>query len=191
MTIFLRPMILLATAGLVTGVALADRGHGAGGHDRHRDQFRAEVYVDPDFRGRSLSLYEPVSNMSRLRFNDTISSIRLTGRWEICSDPNFTGRCRILNNSDRRLSHIRMTDNISSIRPLHNRGGPRFGDRHRRSEFLSGSDVVFYPAPTGRRGNRVRSHRVSANEFCRRQGHRRAVYSNRSSRHLTDILCQK
>ncbi len=191
MTIFMRPLVLLASASFLTGAAFAERSYGSGGHDRHRDASRAEVYVDPDFRGRSLQIYEPVRDMSRLRFNDKISSIRLSGRWEICSDPDFRGRCRVLNNSDRRLSEIRMNDNISSMRPLYNRGGSRFGGWAGRSHFLAGTDVVFYPAPTGRRGNRVLSRRVSANDYCRRQGYRRAVYSNHSGRYLTDVLCRK
>ena len=109
--------LALGLAMATSFIAPASAGHGG----------EAIAYKHPDFRGPAISITGPVANLAYEHFNDTISSIELSGTWEICVDPNFRGKCRIINGSVSRLADIRMNDNITSLRPVSRRGG-RYGD---------------------------------------------------------------
>lgn len=77
------------------------------------------LYTDSRRRGASLGLNRGVRDLSRYRFNDSVSSIDIReGRWEVCSDSNFRGRCEIIDASTGRLNNLRLNDNISSLRPV-------------------------------------------------------------------------
>ena len=85
------------------------------------------LYTDSYERGASLGLNRGISDLSRYRFNDNISSIRIrTGKWEVCEHANYRGRCQIIDASTDRLNGFRLNDNISSIRPV---GDVPRGDR--------------------------------------------------------------
>lgn len=107
--------------------ASADRGdrqyRGGGGS--------AVVFKDPNFRGAALSINGAIDNLAYERFNDTISSVRLNGAWELCTDPNFRGRCEIVDGSINHLSVFRLNDNITSMRPV-NGSARRHDNRNQR-----------------------------------------------------------
>lgn len=159
----------------------------------------AIVFADPNFRGASRVIGGPETNLSYLRFNDTISSIQIRGTWEICADPNFRGRCRIISGPEHRLSDIRMNDNISSLRPVSGRRNVGYdrdyrdrGGRNRSGSFgqgVAGSRTVFFPAPRDAYGDSIRSGRSRADDFCYQNGLGRAVYSGSSRGKLVDVLC--
>lgn len=186
-------LLALITALGLAPSALADQGRiGAG---------EAVIFADPNFRGASRVIGGPETNLSYIRFNDTVSSIRVRGTWEICADPNFRGRCRIISGPEHRLSDIRMNDNISSLRPIsgrrnvgydrdyrdNNRGGRRGGGG--LSQGVSGSRTVFFPAPRDAYGDSIRAGRSRADSFCYDNGLGRAVYSGSSRGKLVDVLC--
>lgn len=79
---------------------------------------RVCFYEDWNFRGRSFCVRSGQQD-ARLtgRWNDSISSIRVTGRAEVqvCEDWNFRGRCAIISSSMPRLTG-RNNDIISSYR---------------------------------------------------------------------------
>ncbi|GAB5457941.1 MAG: hypothetical protein Hens3KO_09710 [Henriciella sp.] len=112
----------VAAACLATPV-FADRDYRySNNHDSYaRYGNEAIVFKDPNYRGAGLRIDGPIYNMSKARFNDTISSIDVRGTWEICVDPDFRGKCEIISGSQSRLTHIRMNDNISSMRPVSSR----------------------------------------------------------------------
>ncbi|MEL7547868.1 MAG: beta/gamma crystallin-related protein [Pseudomonadota bacterium] len=164
----------------------------------------AVVFADPNFRGASRIISGPETNLTYLRFNDTISSIQVRGTWEICADPNFRGRCRIVSGSEYRLSEIRMNDNISSMRPVsghrnnigynRNHGNDRPVGRQGRSGFgqgVNGSRTVFFPSPRDAYGDTIRRGQSRANEFCYGNGLGKAVYSGSSGGQLVDVLCSR
>ncbi|MEZ5998519.1 MAG: beta/gamma crystallin-related protein [Hyphomonas sp.] len=94
------------------------------GHYGARDG-TVTLYTDSYGRGASFGLNRAVSDLSRYRFNDNVSSINIrSGTWEVCTDANFRGTCRIIDASTDRLNGIRLNDNISSIRPV---GGNGYG----------------------------------------------------------------
>lgn len=103
------------------------------------------LYTDSYERGASLGLNKGVSDLSRYRFNDNISSLQIrSGKWEVCEHANYKGRCQIVDASTDRLNGIRLNDNISSIRPVSDspRGGRedgQRGDRGRRDDGRNGN----------------------------------------------------
>lgn len=82
------------------------------------------VFEHADFRGRSLEIEGPISNLKEVGMNDKISSLATRGRWEVCSDADFRGNCMVVDGDISNLKEMRMNDNISSIRPVR-RGRPR------------------------------------------------------------------
>lgn len=82
------------------------------------------VYSDANFRGQSQSYDGEVSNLGRSGLNDSISSMRMRGRWEACTDANFRGQCMEFDGEVSNLARFRMNDSISSLRPV--RGGGRW-----------------------------------------------------------------
>jgi hypothetical protein len=74
-------------------------------------------YEDWNFRGRSFCVRSGQDARLTGRWNDAISSIRVTGnaQAQVCEDWNFRGRCAVIGNSQPRLSG-RNNDIISSYR---------------------------------------------------------------------------
>lgn len=182
---------------LAASLALAAPVAVAGPRDAGPMARDAVVYVHPGFTGPQRRISGPVRNFRHLHFNDTISSLRVQGRWEVCTDPDFRGRCRIVDGPVGQLSRIRMNDNISSMRPVR-RGqsaGPAagHGDHHRPAPQpgIEGRWSVFFPRPVTRRGHRIEASQQEARVFCRRQGLGRVLYANTSRRYLNDLLCAR
>lgn len=120
------------------------------------------LYVHANDRGPSLGLNRDIADLSRYRFNDNVSSIRIrSGVWEVCEHANYRGRCQIVDASVDRLNGIRLNDNISSIRRIgdskdssrrdRDRRDHRDGDRGRRSESLAGAASPVAATPPGGR----------------------------------------
>ncbi|MEZ5985739.1 MAG: beta/gamma crystallin-related protein [Hyphomonas sp.] len=107
------------------------------GHYGARDA-AVTLYVDSYDRGASLGLNRGITDLSRYRFNDNISSIQIrSGRWEVCEHANYQGRCQIIDASVDQLNGLRLNDNISSIRPVGGTGNERW-DRHDRDGGRTG-----------------------------------------------------
>ncbi len=98
----------------------------------------AVLFKDPGFRGASIVIDGPVENLTYARFNDTISSVELSGAWELCVDPNFRGRCEVIDGPVASLSNFRLNDNISSVRPLNGRRANH--DRRQTRDYGRGND---------------------------------------------------
>ena len=151
------------------------------------------VYADPDFRGQSRVFDRPVRDLNRLRFNDTISSVKLRGAWELCEHPDFRGRCVTVDGPVYYLREFGLNDKITSLRPVNSRRG--LGQdrqrRVRRERGFEGQTVVFFAQPRDQYGERIRADRGNASQFCRNMGYHDAVYANRSRRNLRDVLCEK
>ena len=116
------------------------------------------LYTDSYERGASLGLNRGISDLSRYRFNDNISSLKIrSGKWEVCEHANYKGRCQIVDATTDRLNGIRLNDNISSIRPVGDSpregraGGNRDGGQASRDRPGDGRDGNH----GGRRGNHV------------------------------------
>ena len=197
MTRAIKALALAATVCVATALpAIAE--YGARGGD-------AVIFKHSEFRGSALAVDGPIYNLRELGFNDTVSSIDVSGAWEVCVDPDFRGRCVIIDGPTAHLSPLRMNDNTSSMRPLdgrarranhrrdrdhgHNRRSR--GDHRTHNQGIEGRHTVFFPRPRDAYGDRVPVGRGNANQFCRDMGLGRAVYADRGRRNLTDVLCSK
>ena len=92
--------------------------HGANPHyGRHYRKQQRPLRGHYGARNGAVGLNKGVSDLSRYRFNDNISSLQIrSGKWEVCEHANYKGRCQIVDASTDRLNGIRLNDNISSIR---------------------------------------------------------------------------
>ncbi|GAB3379703.1 beta/gamma crystallin family protein [Massilia agri] len=93
------------------------------------------LFTDADYRGRPLTLREPVMNLDRIGFNDRASSaIVRSGTWEICEHKDFGGRCIVLGPGEYRMFDG-FNDQASSVRELERgRGRDGYRDRDRRHD---------------------------------------------------------
>ncbi|GAA0654176.1 beta/gamma crystallin-related protein [Brevundimonas lenta] len=76
------------------------------------------VYRDANFQGASMSFDGEVANLANTGFNDTISSMRFRGSWEVCTDAYFRGSCRVFNDEVTNLRPWGINDRVSSMRPV-------------------------------------------------------------------------
>jgi hypothetical protein len=75
------------------------------------------LYQDIGFGGDSRQVSDTVTDFQGLRFNDAVSSIRISsGTWEFCSDANFQGRCMTFDRDVPSLVPMNFNDTISSMR---------------------------------------------------------------------------
>jgi len=82
------------------------------------------VYRDALYRGESTTFRGETPNLRNSGgFNDSISSMRFRGTWEVCTDAYFRGTCRTFSDDVWNLQQHGLNDRISSMRPV--RGGGR------------------------------------------------------------------
>ena len=61
------------------------------------------LYTDDNFKGRVVVLRDTTDDLSRVNFNDTVSSIQVdAGSWEVCAHADFKGDCKTLERGDYR-----------------------------------------------------------------------------------------
>ena len=106
-----------------------DRGGGGGGRPDNDGGWgggrnEITVYRDALYRGASTSFRGAMPNLRNSGFNDTISSMRFRGAWEVCTDAYFRGTCRTFRDDVWNLEQHGLNDRISSLRPV-GRGGGR------------------------------------------------------------------
>lgn len=91
------------------------------------ETYRADVFEDTDFRGDHHEFNGAIPNMTQSGFNDTISSFRLEGRWQVCEDVNFAGNCEVFRFDEENLVPSGWNDRISSMRPIGETGRQEIG----------------------------------------------------------------
>ena len=76
------------------------------------------VYSEKNFRGRSGTFREDVSNLRDSGFNDRIWSVRVAPgeSWEVCVDRDYRGRCTVISGDEPDLGRIGWSNLISSMR---------------------------------------------------------------------------
>ncbi|WP_428149480.1 beta/gamma crystallin-related protein [Brevundimonas sp.] len=99
-------------------------GNNGGGWGGNNGRSGITVYADSNYRGYSQTFRSEVPNLNSSGLNDQISSIELSGAWEVCTDAYYRGQCQIVTNSVRNLGNTGYNDRISSMRPA--RGGGRW-----------------------------------------------------------------
>tara|TARA_R110000868_G_scaffold57591_2_gene177800 strand:+ start:30480 stop:31778 length:1299 start_codon:yes stop_codon:yes gene_type:complete len=75
------------------------------------------LYDLPNFQGQSVTINQALSDLSSMRFNDRVSSLRVvSGQWELCVDSNFNGGCFTYTGEEATLG--RYDNTYTALRPL-------------------------------------------------------------------------
>src|SRR5262245_27578076 len=84
------------------------------------------VFADRNFRGRTATFRNDVSDLGPTGLNDRISSLRVGPgeKWEVCEHSNFQGRCVVVSGSEPDLRRNSWNDVISSMRRVTDIGLP-------------------------------------------------------------------
>ncbi len=110
------------------------------------------LHEDTNQRGAAYPTDTALPNLSRIRFNDQVSSITVNdGLWELCTDGNYRGRCEIVDSSIRDLRAIGLNDAISSVRRVSSRPTPHPHPYPDVPDVNEDAPIVFYER-TGLRG---------------------------------------
>ncbi|WP_219117930.1 beta/gamma crystallin-related protein [Janthinobacterium sp. UMAB-56] len=78
------------------------------------------LYTDDNFKGRVVVLRDTTDDLSRVNFNDTVSSIQVdSGSWEVCTDSQFNGSCERMGPGRYEVLNTVFEKRISSLRRLY------------------------------------------------------------------------
>jgi uncharacterized protein YcfJ len=115
---------------------------------------KVTFYQNDNFRGKSFTTEQGVTNFQSQNFNDRASSVLVTsGQWEVCEDARFGGRCAILREGRYpSMQDTGLNDRISSARLVSNSApnavvAPDF--RQRTNERLFEANVTSTRAVVG------------------------------------------
>jgi hypothetical protein len=128
----------LFAIGLAVGFVLAAQPY----QERQIGGIGITVFRHENFRGESATFRNDVADLSRYRFNDRITSLRVAPGeyWEACELPNYRGRCQVFSGEERNLRSVGWTDRISSLRRVQGGAG---GSRPPYGKF----GIVLYDDP--------------------------------------------
>ncbi|HEY7447584.1 MAG TPA: beta/gamma crystallin-related protein [Vicinamibacterales bacterium] len=117
------------------------------------------IFVDPNYRGTSETLFDDTSDLRDFGLNDQISSIEIPSGevWEICQDINFQNRCEVVNRSVSNLGAVGWNDRISSMRRLEGSG---LTPRGTSGRFDSDPRLILYARPGYRGAARVMQEQI-------------------------------
>jgi hypothetical protein len=179
MTTFLAAIVVLA----VSAPAHAQR------FERSRPTIT--LFAGLNYTGQSITLSADSANLRDQNFDETTGSLVARGDWQVCLDPLYGTRCRTyseaipdLRSFRGRISSVRYVGRGSIVDPRPGGGynGPPSGGTptppHYGGQATQGRATVFFPGSIqlGRSGMRM-----DANQFCRDQGLREAVYACRGN----------
>ncbi len=202
--IILTAMVAVATLAAVAPAQAQRRGGGAS----------LTLFTGVDYREQSVVITNDIADLRTINFDEAAGSLIARGEWQVCLDANYSSRCRIYSDEVPNLESFR--GRISSVRYMgdgRNNGGgyggggygggngggwgnngggwgnntpPRYNGQATR-----GQSTVFYPGSINSDGGYGRNN-VSADDFCRAQGNRSAVYSGQDRNgNLEDVLCRR
>ena len=108
------------------------------------------VFRDVNFRGRSATFRDDISNLQSVGLNDQVSSLRVGANelWEVCEHSEFRGRCRVVSGSEADLRRGSWNNMISSARRVSGSGRPR-PRWYRPARRAGTARVVRQPAVSG------------------------------------------
>jgi hypothetical protein len=160
------------------------------------------LFTGLNYTGQSITLSADSANLRDQNFDEAAGSLMARGDWQVCLDPLYGTRCRVYNEGipdlrsfRGRISSVRYVGRGSMVDPRTGGGynGPPSGGflnpPRYSGQATQGRATVFFPGSIqlGPSGNRM-----DANQFCREQGLREAVYVGQdSSATLEDVLCRR
>jgi hypothetical protein len=164
------------------------------------------LYTGVDYREQSVVITSDIPDLRAINFDEAAGSLVARGEWQVCLDANYSSRCRIYSDAIPNLESFR--GRISSVRYMgNNRGGGYgggYGGGHGggygggydnppryNGQATTGRSTVFYPGSVNT-NNGYGRNTISADDFCRAQGNRSAVYAGQDRNGgLEDVLCRR
>lgn len=145
------------------------------------------LYDQPDFQGRSISLYFDAPNLADQGFNDRARSARIEGAWRLCEDKNYRSRCEPFADDVRDFGRFEFSNRITSLQQVGGRPGrpgfegpavtrPDEGRPVAARDGVEGRTVVFFRRPALNGVDVAAAGQGSADAFCREVGLAGAVY---------------
>ena len=84
------------------------------------ERARITVFDRAGYEGRSMVIDGDAPDLRWVRFNDTISSIRVEGgQWELCLEPEYRGACQVIDESLPDMTEWAFNDRVTSIQAVH------------------------------------------------------------------------
>jgi hypothetical protein len=168
------------------------------------------LYTGVDYREQSVVITGDVPDLRSINFDEAAGSLVARGDWQVCLDANYSSRCRIYSDAIPNLESFR--GRISSVRFMGNNRGGGFGGGNGggwnngggyggggydnnppryNGNATRGQNTVFYPGSVNTNNGWGRNQ-ISADDFCRAQGNRSAVYAGQDRNGgLEDVLCRR
>jgi hypothetical protein len=171
------------------------------------------LFTGVDYREQSVVITENIPDLRSINFDEAAGSLVARGEWQVCLDANYSSRCRIYSDAIPNLESFR--GRISSVRYMGDGrngggygggygggngggygggyGGGGYGNNPPRynGQATTGRSTVFYPGSVGGDNSYGRNN-ISADDFCRAQGNRSAVYAGQDRNGgLEDVLCRR
>jgi hypothetical protein len=118
----------------------------------------AQLFADPNFRGRSVTVNGSVNDLRQYNMNDAVTSIEIPDgeTWEICQDIDFGNQCTTISGSVADLRSMGWNDRISSMREV---GGRNYRNRryddgayNDNNQYNNQNGLVFFDRPNFRGG---------------------------------------
>ena len=139
---FVLSLLVVAAIGTVVASSAQERQLGGVG---------ITIFTDSNFRGKSATFREDVSDLVRHGLNDKISSLIVAPgeQWEVCEHTNYQGRCVVVSGEEPELKRHSWSDEISSFRRVSGSsgggGGPVFPRPPSQDRY-----IVLYDQPNFR-----------------------------------------
>jgi hypothetical protein len=169
------------------------------------------LFTGVDYREQSVVITENIPDLRSINFDEAAGSLIARGDWQVCLDANYSSRCRIYSDSIPNLESFR--GRISSVRYMGDgrsgggngggygggygggNGGGYGGGYNQPPRYngqaTTGRSTVFYPGSVSS-NNGYGRNTISADDFCRAQGNRSAVYAGQDRNgDLEDVLCRR
>jgi Beta/Gamma crystallin len=110
------------------------------------------IFTDSNFRGKSATFREDVSDLVRHGLNDKISSLIVAPgeQWEVCEHTNYQGRCVVVSGEEPELKRHSWSDVISSFRRVSGSSGGGGGPVPPRPPSQGDWYIVLYDRSTYR-----------------------------------------
>jgi len=193
------PALPLGLSASVSSLQSADLSGGYPGYPGYPGSYpgypatgTAVLYEYPNFQGRSIVVTNAEGNLDNVGFNDRARSVQLTGSWRLCEDAGFRGHCETVTGPIANLSG--RINGLSSLQQTAD-SYPGYPGYPGAGQAVPGRAVVFYPgAVSGGYGapyGAYQGTRRAADDFCRRMGHRDAVWFDPAGGGLSDVLCRR
>jgi hypothetical protein len=85
-----------------------------------------DIYDQPDFKGRKVTLTQATPDLGALKFDDKVASFTIngTGDWVLCEHRNYGGRCIRVQAQAEDLKQLAMVGRVSSLYPAPQAAAP-------------------------------------------------------------------